>query len=271
MTNDSASQLTPIDTYLATVADHLKLRGAARAASLDDLRATLTELAADTTAEEAIASLGPAEAYAASLDAEFATASPWAKILGVPNSFGPGIARRVSGTFDPADPRLIVPRVFGGGWTLNAGALAARFGVLNPDDADDEITAAAVARSGAWARAIGALPGVIGIAVGVRNLTRQRAGWAEEAGPLALGLASAGLAALSASTALEPRERLALPGAAATLGGMTLGGALSSATRRGSSGLLLGWLGGAALSFALKVVPLRLAITERLHEPLTKE
>jgi uncharacterized membrane protein len=40
--------------------------------------------------------------------------------------------------WNPADPRVFVPRLFGVGWTLNFGALAVKLGLMRPDDTAEE-------------------------------------------------------------------------------------------------------------------------------------
>ncbi|QQS00568.1 MAG: hypothetical protein IPK37_17375 [Austwickia sp.] len=41
--------------------------------------------------------------------------------------------------WDPTNPALLVPRLVGGGWTVNLGALAVRLGLLRPDDYDADV------------------------------------------------------------------------------------------------------------------------------------
>lgn len=96
-----------IDEYVDAVASHLKLHGPARQAALDDLRTALGELGASLPIDDAIATFGPASDYAALLNEERDDAEP--RIRGMPNSFLPGVARRLAGTFDPADVRAVHP------------------------------------------------------------------------------------------------------------------------------------------------------------------
>ena len=133
---------TRIDDYVRQVESHLKLRGRARRQALNDLRDALREAA--EAVDDAIAVAGRAQDYAACLDEQFGTSDGrFRTILGAPNSLGRGIGRRMAGTFNPADERLLVPRVFGIGWTINMGAVAVKLGWLRPDDLDDEVLAEA--------------------------------------------------------------------------------------------------------------------------------
>ena len=127
---------TRIDDYVRQVESHLKLRGRARRQALNDLRDALREAA--EAVDDAIAVAGRAQDYAACLDEQFGTSDGrFRTILGAPNSLGRGIGRRMAGTFNPADERLLVPRVFGIGWTINMGAVAVKLGI---GQGDPEVT-----------------------------------------------------------------------------------------------------------------------------------
>jgi hypothetical protein len=105
-----------------------------RRAALDDLRAAL----ADGATEE---ELGSPHDYAATVLDAYATdeegESP--TVFGVPWETGgptdPAVRSRI---WNPADPRVLVPRMFGLGWTVNLGAVAVQLGLMRPDDWDDE-------------------------------------------------------------------------------------------------------------------------------------
>lgn len=122
-------------TYVDRVAAELgSLRAEQRRAALDDLRAAL----ADGATEEDLGSpqdyaASVLEAYAGDEDGEEST------VFGVPwetrGPTDPSVRARV---WDPADPRILVPRMFGLGWTVNLGAVAVRLGLIRPDDWDDE-------------------------------------------------------------------------------------------------------------------------------------
>jgi hypothetical protein len=107
-----------------------------RTAALDDLRAALLDGATE-------ADLGtPAEYASHVLDAFARSADPAdgeGDVFGVPfetrGPIDPAVRSRI---WAPADPRILVPRMFGLGWTVNLGAVAVRLGLLRPDDWDDE-------------------------------------------------------------------------------------------------------------------------------------
>lgn len=60
---------------------------------------------------------------------------PQAKVAGMPVETRalshPEVRLRI---FNTEDPRILVPRLMGAGWTLNLGALATRLGLLRPED-----------------------------------------------------------------------------------------------------------------------------------------
>lgn len=130
--------------YVDNVAAHLThLPPHIRRVALDDLRELL---ASGVTPEE----LGSAEEYAAGLvigfDPEPDPGAPQAT-FGIPfetrGATDPHVRSRL---WNPQDPRVLVPRLLGGGWMLNLGAVAVKLGLLRPDDWDDE----ALDRVPAW-------------------------------------------------------------------------------------------------------------------------
>jgi len=63
--------------------------------------------------------------------------------LGLPVELRPPDDERLMArAFDPRNPALLTPRMFGGGWAVNWGAVAVRLGLLRADDVDDEVLAA---------------------------------------------------------------------------------------------------------------------------------
>lgn len=71
---------------------------------------------------------------------------PQARVLGMPLDLRvPTAARVAARLWDPRDPRIIVPRIFGLGWTVNFGALAVRLHLIEPDAEDETF-----ARVPAW-------------------------------------------------------------------------------------------------------------------------
>lgn len=117
--------------------------------ALEDLRGAVAEL--DGASDGEIESeFGSPRAYAARLRDALAApevdpdapADAQARLLGVPLE-GRALTdpRVVARVWDPTNPALIVPRLVGGGWTVNLGALAVRPGLLRPDDYDADAVA----------------------------------------------------------------------------------------------------------------------------------
>ncbi|MCG2799669.1 MAG: hypothetical protein L6367_14180 [Cellulomonas sp.] len=131
--------------FLRAVGSHLgRLPAADRRRALSALSAQLDELA--DAGVDPVAALGDPASYATDLQDALVEDSPaqdarW-RILGMPvETRGPVSAQVRSRTWDPTNPQLIVPRLFGLGWTLNLGALAVRAGLIRPDDAGDDVLA----------------------------------------------------------------------------------------------------------------------------------
>lgn len=132
-----------ISEYVNVVRHALdRLRPADREEALAELESLLRADAARSSESEAIDALGDPESYAAQTLAEMHPAgdededsAPQGHILGMPFDFRGASVERVSNrVWNPADPRIFTPRLFGVGWTINLGALAVRFGLLRPDD-----------------------------------------------------------------------------------------------------------------------------------------
>lgn len=145
--NDAAAA---IDRYF----ERFRLAALAAGADVDDdtvpdLRAHVIDRIggaggpADVT--RVLAELGTPEALAA----EVAAANPenagdsrsgipsHGRLLGVPYDLRlPSSAREASRWWNPLDRRVLVPKSWGVGWTVNFGALAVRTGVVRPDDED---------------------------------------------------------------------------------------------------------------------------------------
>ena len=97
-----------------------------------------------TPADEAAAlgALGNPGEYAAALRDALAVSEgsprPQGRVLGMPYEFRPPTATSLlERLWDPADPRVWMPRNFGVGWTINFGALAVKLGLLRPDDVEE--------------------------------------------------------------------------------------------------------------------------------------
>jgi hypothetical protein len=129
--------------YLRAVRAHLGgLSRADRRRALEALSAQLEELA--EVGGDPVAVLGEPGHYATGLlDAlaeEPSSGSGIWRVFGVPvETRGPVSAQVRSRVWDPANPHLFVPRLFGVGWALNLGAVAVRAGLIRPDDADADV------------------------------------------------------------------------------------------------------------------------------------
>lgn len=131
--------------YLRAVSAHLdRLSRADRRRALSALSAQLEELA--EVGGDPVAALGDPASYATHLgqaltDETSADSVRW-RVLGMPvETRGPVSADIRSRTWDPANPRLFVPRLLGIGWSLNLGSVAVRMGLIRPDDTDDDVLA----------------------------------------------------------------------------------------------------------------------------------
>lgn len=157
---EPAAGLTPeaaalVETYFARVHGALLVAAAGECEdAVDDLRAHILEELADTAGTPAdvtrvLAELGPPEALAAEYaeDAEGTddrrklsdvdSVRLHGRLLGVPYDIRvPSTDRIASRWWNPLDPRIFVPRVFGLGWDINFGALAVKVHLVNPDDED---------------------------------------------------------------------------------------------------------------------------------------
>lgn len=158
------------DDYLGAVRAHLdRVPAADRRRALDALGAQLAELA--DAGFDPVVALGDPVEYAAQLrEALAGGAAPgdaqW-RLLGLPvETRGPVDAEVRSRVWDPTDPRVVVPRLFGIGWRFNLGAVAVRLGLLRPDDVGDEVLARITPRDLRRVRAVPlALAGAAGATV----------------------------------------------------------------------------------------------------------
>ena len=112
------------------------------------LQEAFSDLGRPETAAEIVEAFGSPEELAVALARESAAAGDVratgapddaaGRVLGMPYEVRvPTAERLASRMFNPADPRLFVPRAFGMGWDLNFGALAVRLGWMRPDDVQD--------------------------------------------------------------------------------------------------------------------------------------
>lgn len=135
--------------------------------------------------------------------------------------------------WDPTNPALLVPRLVGGGWTVNLGALAVRLGLLRPDDYDADVlphipraatgaahaapvvlaTGTCAALAASWRRLPDRVP-TSWSATGRVQRTGPRAGLAALAG---LGLGSA----LWSTRPTDPQDALVRAGIGASMTALT--------------------------------------------------
>jgi len=161
-------QLTHLDpetrsvvrAYLAELEAALStMRAQERRDALDDAEEFFAEsLTAESRPEDAIAvaeELGSAPEFAASMlgalgrrPGRTPVASPAADnpksgmasgtVLGLPYDVRVPTASRVAlRWWDPTNPAIFVPRVWGIGWDINFGAIAVKLGLIRPDDEDE--------------------------------------------------------------------------------------------------------------------------------------
>lgn len=170
---------SPVDDYLADVAQHLTIRAPARARALRETREALGEASDAVGPAEAVRSFGPASETAARLNTEFADDKP-DTVLGMPVSLDRANAGgRVRATMDPQGP-LFVPKVYGIGWDLNFGRLARMTRMIRPDDVDADVLGAIP--NSRWLVAVGLnlVPYVAACAsalIGVTHMTAAPTHW----------------------------------------------------------------------------------------------
>lgn len=271
-------------TYLHEVDRELTgLSRADRAVVLDELEAAVSGLA---DREEIVAAFGEPSEYAATVRGVFADEGigtrPQRRVFGVPVEFRGLWNRQVRARiWDPGNPRLLVPRLFGIGWSLNMGAVAVRLGFIRADDCDDEVLDAvpeAVTRAAQAAPAVLTAVQWLVLAASWHRLPRTLAtsfgpsGRARDTGPRWIVLVPPLGAAAAAgwSLAVDPddgTDRLLRPAMAMWVASLTAGSTLASvldgcARARGHSsraGLAVpaSILAGGALMLAGLVLPVR--------------
>ena len=138
------------ETYLGDVARALSGTDPAMLEDLlPDLESHLLErLDASSTADDVsrlIAELGSPDSFSAELSGGAApqggTGAGAGKILGIPYDVRIPTAQRIAERlWNPRDPRLLMPRVFGMGWDVNFGAVAVRLHLIEPDSEDVPFT-----------------------------------------------------------------------------------------------------------------------------------
>lgn len=162
---DLLSHLAPetesvVNAYLSQLDDALStMRASERRDALDDTEEFFAErLTAESTPADAVfvaEELGSAVEFAASMlnaldrrprrtesaaATSVATSEPpgAGTVLGMPYELRVPTASRVAMRWwDPTNPRIFVPRVWGIGWDVNFGAVAVKLGLIRPDDEDE--------------------------------------------------------------------------------------------------------------------------------------
>ncbi|PKQ17253.1 MAG: hypothetical protein CVT67_00090 [Actinobacteria bacterium HGW-Actinobacteria-7] len=106
----------------------------------------LGELDADSTPSDAhrvLDRLGAARSFGSAVDQLSTRAA--GTFLGVPYDVRLPTAERLAGRlWDPRNPRVFVPRVFGAGWDINFGAIAVSLRLIEPDSEDEPFAAVPV-------------------------------------------------------------------------------------------------------------------------------
>lgn len=143
-----------VETYFARVHGALLVAAADTCEeTVDDLKAHVMEELAETAGTPAdvtrvLAELGSPETLAAEC-ADIAIERPdlaeppqkpsalAGTLLGIPYDLRPPTGDRVASRWwDPTNPHVLVPRVWGAGWDINFGAVAVKVGLIRPDDED---------------------------------------------------------------------------------------------------------------------------------------
>lgn len=259
-------------TYIDDVAAQLTLRGAVREQALADLRDLLLELSPET--------LGPPAEYAAALNEEFGTSAGLPeRLLGVPLSLVSGLGDRLAGIFNPADERLMVPRLFGLGWAVNMGYIAVKLGLLRPDDVDDEVLNDAVELLDAPQVAAGAA--IAGAAATTAVMAHRRHEIKARTGESAtssivfgtlLPVVSAALLVASTDSTQQSAQRLTMPATAGSLALLSMSACWQKSWRpRGNALVLSGVAAAAVTQLTLSYLPVRTALRARwAHERSTR-
>ncbi|WP_187365081.1 DUF5808 domain-containing protein [Cellulosimicrobium cellulans] len=269
-----------MNPYLRAVGAHLGGLGAAdRRRALLALSAQLDELA--DAGLDPVSVLGDPAQYATVLRDTLADDAPpgsarW-RVLGLPvETRGPVSAAVRSRAWDPMDPRLVVPRLLGVGWTLNLGAVAVRAGLLRPDEGGDDVldlvpeaqvrhaqrvpVVLAGLTAGALALAWRRLPATVPTGFGPTGRPRGAAPRWTTLGTVALGAAPAAWAQRRTASVQDRLVRSAHATSLAVVSAGVVAATLAQARApHGRGGLLVGASlpVAAAASLAVVVVPLR--------------
>ena len=130
-----------VDEFFSLVASRLRASGKDVAdETLEELSADfLSALDVDSSPEQARAlatRFGDPSSFGEATDSSQSSAA--GDLLGVPYDIRvPTIERIVSRWWNPRNPHVLVPRVFGLGWDLNFGAISVRLHLIAPDSEDE--------------------------------------------------------------------------------------------------------------------------------------
>ncbi|WP_051215132.1 DUF5808 domain-containing protein [Granulicoccus phenolivorans] len=229
----------------------------------DDLRAhlldSLSPAATDADVRSVIAALGP-------IGDGTARRGLRGRLLGIPYDFtAPTWDKIISRTWNPADPRIWQPHLFGIGWTPNLGAIAARLGLIEPDAEDDPLTTAPLSPAAILPAAVATMAVLGSAAVLGRSLPdRVGRGWRVDGTPKQVGSRARAIAgsigwtagptaavaaALAAGAGTTPAQRRNRAGAVVVATAMATGTAVDwlGVVIRARSGRPQPWVGPAAI------------------------
>jgi hypothetical protein len=262
--------LALVDSYFSRLRGELPAKASKDCIeTVEDLRTQMLEELARGEGTEAdaarlIAEFGEPEVLAnqcAELSRDELKAALWqrssafsGRVLGMPYELRLPTAERVAlRLWDPLNPRVFVPRLFGFGWTLNFAAVAVKLGLVRPDDEDipfGQVPEPCLAL--AWA-----LP--LAVALGLAALIAIfRVGPPALVMPIVMTLLGMAFAALSWLRRRPPLLRVAAGALSTLLSAISIGAyGQEVAAARGESGLavLLACLfASLLLPFALLVI-----------------
>ncbi len=197
------------------------------------------------------------------------------RVLGMPYELRLPTAERVASRWwDPLNPRVFVPRLFGAGWTINFASVAVRLGLFRPDDEDvpfglvpERWLAVALALPLVVAAAMAALIAVyqptlpalvpVNVSIGVEAERHTSKGMAL-ALPVCMTLVGAALAVWTWVRRRPPLLRVASGALATALAAVSIGAygqqVAAAHGRTGIAILFAGLIASLALPFALLVI-----------------
>ena len=272
---------TRVEDYLAELDDALRLRVRPRdrVDAVDDVRSLLWHAEAQGRLDEQLDELGDVHVYADALLDDLLGQAPKVGRFGpFPYDWRVPTAAHIRETiWDPSDPHVVRPRLFGVGWTLNFGAMASRLGWVRPDDEGEELDAAVPS----WmSHATEIAPLAITAATGVFLASRVGklpdklpshftwSGDADRHSPsrrvmagLVAAAALAPIVQVRAGSATSGSARLATRALATYVAGVTASATVATFSKRPRAGLIvpLGMAAATGAAFAQMVIPVVVA------------